>query len=135
EGAFDAERGVAAQDVTIERIESEAILIVPANRAGVRKTPALGRLRIDVVEMAELGWVFQIPERREAMALDLALLRRDGEAGQCRCEGAGRPAERLPARETRRPAEGSGRLRHERDPTFAARSASHHHTVGKPPAA
>jgi hypothetical protein len=133
EGALDAERGVAAQDEAVERIEGEEILIVIAHRADLGKRPALARLRVHIIEVAEVGRILEVAERGEAVALDLAGIGRgNGEPGKRGGKRAGRGDEGFPAGQARRPANRRRHSRHWRDPTFVARSASHHQTVGKP---
>src|SRR5262245_65787096 len=86
---------------------------------------ALGRVRGDIIEMLEVGRIFEIAEGRHAMPLGALLrLRRPHEE---RCQRPGADDERLAA----------GRIAeadHWRGPILAAFSASHHHTVVNPEA-
>src|SRR5205823_1745731 len=89
-------------------------------RADLREEPAFRRLRIDVVEMREVRRIFQVTERRDAVALGLfGGLRRAGKSrGACKRAGGGE--QRIPARDA-----------HWRAPLFAAFAGSCHQTNGK----
>jgi hypothetical protein len=104
-------RGVAAQDVAVERIEGQRVLIVDRAGADLREHAALRRFRIDVIEVREIGRIFQVAERRYAVPLGfrarLGLSIEPDHAGRC---GACAKAKKPPARKSD----------HERDPTLAA---------------
>ena len=60
--------GIALQDVAVERIESEEVLVELPRRADLRKQAALRGVHVDVFEMLEVGRIFQVAERRDAVA-------------------------------------------------------------------
>ena len=66
-GQVHALRALALEDEGVERIEGEEGLIVGATDGIERKQPALRRIRIDVVEMLEVGGIFQVAEHRHAV--------------------------------------------------------------------
>ncbi len=122
---FHALRRVAAQDVAVERIEGQERLVELPRRSDLREHTALWRRRIDVIEMGEVGRVFQIAEGGHAMCF--ALIRR---------QRAAHPSARHDAANgggTRSQFQNRATVgrRHERFLAFAAFSASHHQTVGK----
>ena len=69
EGQLHALRGVALEDVAVERIEGEEVLIERRDRADLREHAALRRVRIDIVEMLEVGGIFEVAEGRDAVPL------------------------------------------------------------------
>ena len=118
EGQLHALRGVALEDVAVERIEGEEVLIEHPVRADLREDAAFRGLRIDIVEMGEVARIFEVAEDRDAVAFRLVRrLRRETRRAR---ERAGTDDKRVAA----------GDL-HCRFPVFAARSASHHQIVGK----
>ena len=86
EGQVHALRALALQNVGVERIEGEKGLVVGAHRRDDRKQPALRRVDIDVVEMVEVGGIFQVAERRDAVSLGAA----SAAAAAASCSGAQR---------------------------------------------
>jgi hypothetical protein len=113
ERALDAHGGVAAQDEAVEGIEGQEILIVIADGADLGKHAAFARLRIDIVEVAEVDRIFEVAECRHAVAFDLGGFRRgNGEPRKRGGERAGRGGERLPPGQAGRSAGRPGRCRH-----------------------
>ena len=73
-GQLHALGAFALEDEGVERIERLEGLIVGAGRRDRRKQTALRRIRIDVVEMLEVGRVFQVAEHRHAVHLGAAIV-------------------------------------------------------------
>ena len=121
-GELHALRAVALEDEDIERIEGEKVLIKDAVRPDLREGAALGRVRLDIVEMLEARRIFQVAEGRHAVTL--GPLVGTGRSSDARCQRAGTKRERVAPRHI-------ADVAHERVPILAAFSASHHHTVGK----
>ena len=121
EGVLHAERGIAPEDVAVERVEGEEVLIVLPGRADLREQTTFRRVRIGVFELLEVGRVLQVAEAGHAVAFAI-LRQRSGWDDECR-RRAGAKRQRVATRET-------GAVRHWRDPVFAARCASHHQMVG-----
>src|SRR5207247_11224732 len=69
EGELHALRAVAPEDEDVERIECEKVLIEGPGGSDLGERAALGRIGVDVVEMLEVGRMFEISERRYAVAL------------------------------------------------------------------
>src|SRR5207247_1995742 len=63
-------RGIAFEDIAVERIEGEEVLIVLPLRADLREQAALRGARVDIFELLEVGRIFQIAERRDAVRFD-----------------------------------------------------------------
>ena len=82
EGQFHALRGVALEDVAVERIEGEEVLVELPAWPDLRKHSALRGVRIDVVEMAEVRRIFEIAESGNAVDFD-------GRRSACAAEKAG----------------------------------------------
>jgi len=74
EAQLKALRGIALQDIAVERIVGHKTLIIHTVRADLRKHAALGRVRIDVIEVRKVGWIFQIAEGRNAVTLGFSAL-------------------------------------------------------------
>src|SRR6185312_6422759 len=60
---------LAFQDVAVKRIEGEEGAVIAAARNDFRVHAALGRVRIDVVEMVEIRRIGEVAEGRHAVAL------------------------------------------------------------------
>src|SRR5215813_6336668 len=71
EGELHALRTIALEDEGVQRIESEKILIEGPSCPDMREPATLGGGWIDVIEMLEVGRIFEIPEGRNPMALGL----------------------------------------------------------------
>src|SRR5215831_8203870 len=69
EGELHALRAVAPEDEDVERIEGEKVLIEGPGGSDLGERAALGRIGVDVVEMLEVGRIFEIAESRTPMAL------------------------------------------------------------------
>src|SRR5450830_1413043 len=67
ESELHALGGVTFQDVAVERIEGLERLIELPVRADLREHAALGCIRIDVIEVREVGRIFQIAEGGHAV--------------------------------------------------------------------
>ena len=76
EGELHALRAVALEDEDVERIEGEKVLIEGAARPDLGEQPALWRIRVDIVEMLESRRIFEVAERRHAVALGALLCQR-----------------------------------------------------------
>jgi len=120
-------RALALEDVGVEGVEGEERLIVGADRRDQGKRPALRRIDIHVLEMVEVGRIFQIAECRHAMGLGAAVVGARG-APPRQAQRAERQAQHAAAREEER----LRRAAQERLPILAALSASHHHKFGNP---
>ena len=72
-GQFHAARAFAFQDEGVERVERIEGLVVEARRRDGRKQPALRRGHVHIVEMMEVGRVFQVAEHRQAVRLGAGL--------------------------------------------------------------
>jgi hypothetical protein len=121
EGQVHAGGAVAAQDVDVQGVEGVGGLV--AHRGGElrREAPAARGIRVDVVEVREVGGVFQVAEARQAVA---GAARGPGLGWQD--EGGGQSAA---ARHHRTP----GRARAQRGaPVLAASASSYHQVTGKP---
>ena len=92
-------RAVALQNVGVERIESLVRLIVGTDPGNDRKQSALGRRRINVVEMMKIRRVFEITERRHAVGC--AGFARGCRQQACCAQRANAKAEHMPAGEQR----------------------------------
>src|SRR5262249_13329428 len=97
-------------------------LIEDPVRPDLGEHAALGGIGVDVVEMLERCRIFEVAERRDAVALGLFL--RPRRASDRRCERTGPECEGMASRHL-------ADVGHGRVPVLAAFSASHHHTVGK----
>ena len=98
--------GVAAQDVAIEAVKG-----VDARGADGGDAAASRRVRIDIVEMVEAGWIFKLAENRPAMSrLGEPRARAEHQCRQC---GGGK-----------------SQASHVFPPIAAALAASHHQMVG-----
>ncbi len=62
-------RAIALHDEGIERVEGLVGLVAGAHRRNERERAALRGIDIDVVEVMEIGGIFEIAERRNAMGL------------------------------------------------------------------
>ena len=126
EGELHAERSVALEDEAVERVEGVEVLIVPPGGAELRELPTLGRGRIDIGEMLEVGRIPEIAEAGHAVPLDFCLTLRLPQSGPHHQHGgrAGSQRERVAARNL------AGRPPHDRALDLAALSASHHQIVG-----
>ncbi len=69
ESELHALRAVTLEDEAVERVEGEKVLIEGAGRSDMGKRAALGRIRVDVVEMLEVSRIFEVAERRHAVPL------------------------------------------------------------------
>ncbi len=127
EGEVDALGGIALENEGIERIEREVVLVELAHHRELREHAAFGRVRIDVVEMLEVGRIFEVAEGRHAMMLGLLLLRAAPDAHHDGRDRSGPEHERVAAirrSRARRPEP------HWREPVLAALAWSHHQIVG-----
>src|SRR5262249_33679239 len=114
-------RGVALEDVAVERVEGVEVLIVLPGGAELRELPTLGRIRIDIVEMLEVGGILEIAEAGHAVPLDFLSESRPHD------QHGGRTGTQRQRVATRTPA---GAAPHDRALNLAAFSASHHQIVG-----
>src|SRR5262249_36251954 len=128
EGHIHALCALALEDVGVQRIEGEVGLVIGTDRGDQREGPALRRGRIDVVEMMELGGIFQIAEGRYAVRLGPALRRRGGGTKTRRAKRADAEPEHVLARQLRH----ARKLSQDRFPILAAFSVSYHHSEGRP---
>src|SRR5262252_2302557 len=69
EGELHTLRTIALKDEAVERIEGEKVLIEGPGCPDVGEHAALRGAWIDVIEMFEVGWIFEIAEGRNPMAL------------------------------------------------------------------
>ena len=130
EGELHALRGVAAQDVAVERIEGEEVLIVLPARADLREHAALRGFRIDIIEMAKVARIFEVAEAGNAV--DLVSLgrigafcgERRGAGDGARGDGSGGEDQHLAARQA------VSIAHHCRPPVLAALASFHHQMVG-----
>jgi hypothetical protein len=67
ESELHALGGVALQNEAVQRIESQTVLIENQVRTDIRERPAFRRIRVDIIELLEVGRIFEVPERRDAM--------------------------------------------------------------------
>src|ERR1700676_4709923 len=117
--------GISLENEGIERIESEKVLVELAQRRDLREYTAFGGVRIDVVEMLEVGRIFEVTEGRHAVTLGFLLgARRPKHWCRWHRDGrsrAGTDRERFPAAEHFRGlASGRPPERHWREPVLAA---------------
>jgi hypothetical protein len=84
EGELHALRAIAPEDETVERIEGEKVLIEGPSCPDMGEHAAFRGVWIDIVEMLEVGWIFEISEGRQAVALEV--LRRFNILCERRCE-------------------------------------------------
>ena len=70
--AVHAGRAVALQHVDVQRVEGVEVLVADRLRIWIAQSAALRRVRPDVVEMREVGRVFQVAEDRQAVGFGLA---------------------------------------------------------------
>ncbi len=119
EGQLHALRGVALQDEAVERIEGLERLIELPVRADLREHAALGRVRIDVVEIRKIRRIGEVAEADMPWRSASCAPRRRHEFRRGRC---------APRRQRKGMRDGVIKTR---CGTLAALSASHHQMVGK----
>src|SRR5262245_27580055 len=91
EGELHTLRTIAVKDEAVERIEGEKVLIEGPSCPDVGEHAALRGAWINVIEMLEVGRIFEIAEGRNPMALGLLRcpdLRRFQVPGERRCEAS-----------------------------------------------
>src|SRR5204863_9733827 len=71
EGQFHSLRGVALENVAVERIERHERLIELPRGTDLREQSALRRVRLDIVEMPEVRRIFQVAEGGYPVALSV----------------------------------------------------------------
>src|SRR5262245_12511480 len=69
EGELHSQSGIAPEDEAVERIEGEKVLIEGPSCPDVGEHAALRGVWINVIEMLEVGRIFEIAEGRYPMAL------------------------------------------------------------------
>src|SRR5215831_1927978 len=69
EGELHPQSGIALKDEAVERIEGEKVLIEGPSCPDVGEYAALRGVWIDVIEMLEVGRIFEIAEGRNPMTL------------------------------------------------------------------
>src|SRR5215813_2915818 len=69
EGELHALRTIALEDEGVQRIEGEKVLIEGPSSPDMRERATLWSVWIDVIEMLEVGRIFEIAEGRNPMAL------------------------------------------------------------------
>src|SRR6516225_9635296 len=69
EGELHALRTIALEDEAVQRIEGKKVLIEGPSCPDMREPATLGGGWIDVIEMLEVGRIFEIPEGRNPIAL------------------------------------------------------------------
>ena len=117
EGELHPLRAVALEDEGVERVEGQEILVELPRRSHLGEGSALRRVRIDIVEMAEVRRVFQVAERRHAVAFGVLVsrMRKAAEFGSGKRRQAGCGHEQSVAARQPRPAlrgrEGGGERR------------------------
>src|SRR6516225_10180952 len=60
---------VALEDEAIERIERDDVLVENPGSGNIRKYATLRSVRIDVIELLEVGGILEIPKGRDAVSL------------------------------------------------------------------
>src|SRR6516164_5765620 len=68
-GELHALGGIAPENEAVERVEGQQALVEDSRRRNLRENATLGGARVDIIEMFEVGLVFEIAEGRDAMAL------------------------------------------------------------------
>ena len=121
EGAGHAGGAVPAQHEDVEGVERIEVLVAERLLDLDRQRAALRGGGTHVIEMLEVGRIFQLAEARQAVRFGLALLReadarQNGQGGRCR-----------PGLEDGAAIEG----RHRGAPVLAALASSNHQIVGK----
>src|SRR4029450_2589611 len=84
EGELHALRAVALEDKDVERVEGEKVLIEDAVRADMGEHAALWRVRVDIVEMLEASWIFEVAEGRHAVTLGALACQRRPSNRRCK---------------------------------------------------
>ena len=85
---LNARRAVALRREAVQRVEGEGTLVEdPVGRRKVEQA-ALRRIRVHIVEVREIGWIFEIAEGRQSMQFRAARSLGEGATGQERSGSA-----------------------------------------------
>ena len=89
EGELHPLRAIALEDEAVERIEGEKVLIEGPSCPDMGEHAALRGVWTDVIEVLEVGWIFEISEGRHAVALGVITcfgILCEGRCDRTRCE-------------------------------------------------